>query len=107
MITRSKRLNQVAYDIRGKIYDQARALEQQGHTILSLHIGDPAPFNYPVPDAIVERMAANLRNGQGYGDAIGLDEAREAIIQEYSKRGIRNLAMEDVYTGNGVSELAL
>jgi alanine-synthesizing transaminase len=107
MITRSKRLNQVAYDIRGKIYDQARALEQQGHTILSLHIGDPAPFNYPVPDAIVERMAANLRNGQGYGDAIGLDEAREAIIQEYTKRGIRNLVMEDVYVGNGVSELAL
>jgi alanine-synthesizing transaminase len=70
MITRSTRLNQVAYDIRGKIYEQSQALVQQGHQVLSLHIGDPAPFNFPVPDHIVERMAAHLRDGQGYGDAI-------------------------------------
>src|SRR5688572_14178758 len=107
MIIRSTRLNQVAYDIRGKIYNQAKALEQQGHNILSLHIGDPAPFGYRVPDAIIERMAANIRKGQGYGDAIGLEEAREAILKEYIGRGVQHIHIEDVYVGNGVSELGL
>lgn len=107
MIIRSKKLNHVAYDIRGTIYQQAQALEKQGNKILSLHIGDPAPFGYPVPDAIIERMEANLRKGQGYGDAIGLHEAREAILKEYTTRGIAHLQMEDVYVGNGVNELAL
>lgn len=107
MITRSTRLNQVAYDIRGKIYEQAQALARQGQQVLSLHIGDPAPFNFPVPNHIIESMSAHLREGQGYGDAIGLDEAREAVCKEYTARNIPGIRTEDVYIGNGVSELAL
>ncbi|MDO1445158.1 pyridoxal phosphate-dependent aminotransferase [Rhodocytophaga aerolata] len=107
MITRSSRLTHVAYDIRGEIYEQSQALAKQGHQILSLHIGDPAPFGYKVPESIIKNMAANLERAQGYGDAIGLLEAREALQVAYAKRNFTDLQLEDIYVGNGVSELAL
>jgi alanine-synthesizing transaminase len=107
MITRSTRLTHVAYDIRGEIYEQSQALARQGHPILSLHIGDPAPFGFTVPDSIIGQMAANLAQAQGYGDALGLEEAREAVKQTYQKRSFAGLTTEDIYIGNGVSELAM
>jgi alanine-synthesizing transaminase len=107
MITRSTRLTHVAYDIRGEIYEQSQALARQGHQILSLHIGDPAPFGFSVPEPIIQQMAANLHQAQGYGDALGLPEAREAVRQAYLKRSFDHLQTDDVYIGNGVSELAM
>jgi alanine-synthesizing transaminase len=107
MITRSTRLTHVAYDIRGEIYEQSQALARQGHQILSLHLGDPAPFGYKVPQPILASMAANLQQAQGYGDALGLPEAREALREAYLKRNFAHLQTEDIYVGNGVSELAL
>jgi alanine-synthesizing transaminase len=107
MITRSTRLTHVAYDIRGEIYEQSQALARQGHQVLSLHIGDPAPFGYEVPQSIIKHMAVNLNRAQGYGDALGLMEAREALMHSYLKRGFTHLHTEDIYVGNGVSELAM
>ncbi len=107
MISRSSRLTHVAYDIRGEIYQQSQALAKQGHPILSLHIGDPAPFGFNVPEVIIDQMKANLHRAQGYGDALGLFEAREAVKHAYAQRNIAGLHTDDIYIGNGVSELAL
>jgi alanine-synthesizing transaminase len=107
MIERSTRLDRVSYDIRGRIYERARQLEKEGNRILSLHIGDPSTFNFPVPDSVTQGITAGLSQSQGYGDARGVWEAREAIKQYYHKKGISWIQEDNIYVGNGVSELVL
>ncbi|WP_114779094.1 pyridoxal phosphate-dependent aminotransferase [Botryobacter ruber] len=106
MIQRSTRLDNVFYEIRGPIFEKAKELEQQGHKIIKLNIGNPAPFGFNAPDAVVEHVVANIRNAQGYEDHKGLLSAREAVRDYYVKKGI-NVTADDVSIGNGVSELVM
>ena len=104
-IKQSKKLIDVCYDIRGPILEKADALEKQGHEILKLNIGNPAPFGFNAPDDIISVVMKNLTNAQGYMDSKGLISARQAILQECLSYGINGVQVEDIYLGNGVSEL--
>lgn len=104
-IEKSNKLNDVCYDIRGPILTEAKRLEEEGHRILKLNIGNPAPFGFEAPDDIVKDVIHNLPSAQGYADANGLYSARVAIMQYYQQKGVRNLNVNDIYVGNGVSEL--
>ncbi|MFT4928731.1 MAG: alanine-synthesizing transaminase [Phenylobacterium sp.] len=104
-IKKSKKLHGVCYDIRGPVAKKAKQLEDEGHSILKLNIGNPAPFGFEAPDDIVKDVIYNLPQAQGYCEANGIYSARVAVMQYYQKRGILNVAVDDVYIGNGVSEL--
>ena len=104
-IKQSKKLIDVCYDIRGPILEKADVLEKQGHEILKLNIGNPAPFGFNAPDDIISIVMKNLANAQGYMDSKGLISARQAILQECLSYGINGVRLEDIYLGNGVSEL--
>ena len=104
-IKQSKKLVDVCYDIRGPILEKADALENKGHEILKLNIGNPAPFGFNAPDDIISVVMKNLANAQGYMDSKGLISARQAILQECLSYGINGVQVEDIYLGNGVSEL--
>ena len=101
----SSKLNNVLYDIRGPILEEAQRMEARGHRILKLNIGNPAPFGFEAPDAIMMDIIRHLPETQGYSDSRGLYSARTAIVQYYQTRGILSLDTDDVYLGNGVSEL--
>ena len=101
----SSRLNNVHYDIRGPILDEANRMEAMGYRILKLNIGNPAPFGFEAPDAIMMDIIRHLPETQGYSDSHGLYSARTAIVQHYQNHGIMNLDTESIYLGNGVSEL--
>ncbi|MFW0154538.1 pyridoxal phosphate-dependent aminotransferase [Rothia sp. P6271] len=101
----SQKLNNVLYDIRGPLLEEATAMEAEGHRILKLNIGNPAPFGFEAPDAIMRDIIQHLPVTQGYSDSRGLYSARTAIVQYYQNEGILNLDPDDVYLGNGVSEL--
>lgn len=101
----SAKLQNVLYDIRGPVLDEAQRMESQGHRILKLNIGNPAPFGFEAPDAIMMDIIQHLPETQGYSDSRGLYSARTAIVQYYQTKGILNLEPNDVYLGNGVSEL--
>lgn len=107
MIQRSTRLSNVSYELQGPLYEQAKLLEQQGKKILKLNIGNPAPFGFNAPDTIMDYLIANLRNAQGYVEHKGLPEAREAVKHYYTAKGINNIHINDIFIGNGVSELVL
>ncbi len=102
---KSKKLNDVCYDIRGPVMDEANRMEQNGIEVLKLNIGNPAPFGIKAPDEIVVDMIYNLRTSEGYSDSKGLFSARKAIMQYCQLKGIPNVGINDIYTGNGVSEL--
>ncbi len=102
---KSKKLDNVCYDIRGPVMDEANAMEANGIDILKLNIGNPAPFGFTAPDEIVVDMIYNLRSTEGYSDSKGLFAARKAIMQYCQLKGIPNVSINDIYTGNGVSEL--
>ena len=102
---KSKKLDNVCYDIRGPVMDEASAMEANGIDILKLNIGNPAPFGFTAPDEIVVDMIYNLRSTEGYSDSKGLFSARKAIMQYCQLKGIPNVGINDIYTGNGVSEL--
>ncbi len=104
-IKQSDKLNQVCYDIRGPILEEAKRLEEEGHRILKLNIGNPAPFGFEAPEEIIQDVIRNLSNAQGYCDSKGLFSARKAIMQECQQIGIDNVDIDDIYLGNGVSEL--
>ena len=93
------------YDIRGPIHKEALRLEEEGNKILKLNIGNPAPFGFEAPDEILVDVIRNLPTAQGYCDSKGLYSARKAIVQYYQSKGMRNMDVNDVYIGNGVSEL--
>ena len=105
MFRQSSKLANVLYDIRGPVLEEAQAMEAAGHTILKLNIGNPAPFGFEAPEAIVQDLSANLPVTQGYSDSRGILSARRAVVQYYETRGIHNLSTDEVFLGNGVSEL--
>ena len=105
VVKQSDKLKNVLYDIRGPVLEQAEHMEAEGHRILKLNIGNPAPFGFEAPDAILVDMIKNLPHAQGYSDSRGIYSARTAVVQYYQTRGIMNLDTDDVYLGNGVSEL--
>ncbi|WP_406291312.1 pyridoxal phosphate-dependent aminotransferase [Embleya sp. NBC_00896] len=104
-LRQSGKLADVCYDIRGPVLDEAKRLEDEGHRILKLNIGNPAPFGFEAPDEILHDMIRNLPAAQGYCDSKGLLTARRAVVQHYQTRGIEGVDVDDVYIGNGVSEL--
>jgi len=104
-IVQSRKLQHVRYDVRGPILVEAQRLEAEGHKILKLNIGNPAPFGFEAPEAIVADMIHNLPESQGYSDSRGIYSARTAVAQYYQGRGLTDTQVEDVYIGNGVSEL--
>lgn len=106
-VSRSHKLDNVCYDIRGPIAAQARKMEDEGHRILKLNIGNPAPFGFEAPDDIVKDVIHNLPTSQGYSDSTGIYAARVAVMQYYQQRDIKDIRVDDVYIGNGVSELIM
>lgn len=102
---KSSKLNNVCYDIRGPIMDEANRMQAAGIQVLKLNIGNPAPFRFQAPDEIVHDMMYNLRDTEGYSDSKGLFSARKAIMQYCQLKNIPNVGIDDIYTGNGVSEL--
>lgn len=105
IIKKSKKLENVCYDIRGEVAREAKRLEEEGHRILKLNIGNPAPFEFDVPEEIQTDVIRNLPNAQGYSDSKGLYSARKAVQQHYQSRNILDVDIEDIYLGNGASEL--
>ena len=105
VIRKSNKLINVCYDIRGPVLQEAKRLEEEGQRILKLNIGNPAPWGFDAPEEIVQDVIYNLPASQGYVDSKGLFSARKAVMQECQKNGIRNVGIEDIYIGNGVSEL--
>ena len=104
-LRQSDKLAGVAYDVRGPVLDEAMRLEAEGHKILRLNIGNPAPFGFDAPDEIVTDMARTLSTAQGYSDSKGILPARRAVVQYHRSKGVEGLDVEDVWLGNGVSEL--
>ncbi|MBT8145643.1 MAG: pyridoxal phosphate-dependent aminotransferase, partial [Gammaproteobacteria bacterium] len=104
-VKQSQKLASVCYDIRGPVLEEAKRLEEEGHRILKLNIGNPAAFGFDAPDEILQDVILNLPNAQGYSDSKGLFSARKAIMQECQKLGIADVEINDIYLGNGVSEL--
>lgn len=104
-IKKSSKLDNVCYDIRGPVLKEAKRLEEEGHKIIKLNIGNPAPFGFEAPDEILVDVIRNLPTAQGYCDSKGLYSARKAIMQHYQELGVMDLTVEDIYIGNGVSEL--
>ncbi|MFU2078268.1 pyridoxal phosphate-dependent aminotransferase [Avibacterium endocarditidis] len=104
---KSSKLEHVCYDIRGPVHKEALRLEEDGHKILKLNIGNPAPFGFEAPDEILVDILRNLPAAQGYCDSKGLYSARKAIVQYYQSKGIHGANVNDVYIGNGVSELIM
>lgn len=102
---KSRKLDNVLYDVRGPVVDEASRMEENGINVLKLNIGNPAPFGFRTPDEVVYDMQRQLTDCEGYSAAKGLFSARKAIMQYAQIKQIPNVAIEDIYTGNGVSEL--
>lgn len=102
---KSTRLDNVRYAIRGPVMDEAMKMESHGERILKLNIGNPAPFGFTAPDEIVHDMIYNLHACEGYSESKGLFTARKAIMQYYQLKGVKGVETNDIYIGNGVSEL--
>ncbi len=103
--TKSSKLDNVLYDVRGPVVDEAARMEEAGLRILKLNIGNPAPFGFTTPDEIITDMRNMVSASQGYSDSRGLFSARKAIMQYAQLKKIPNLDVRDIYTGNGASEL--
>ena len=104
-VNKSAKLANVLYDIRGPIMDAARQMEEEGHKIIKLNIGNLAVFGFDAPEEIQIDMARNLPNSSGYSDSKGIFAARKAVMHETQKQGIKGVTLDDVYLGNGASEL--
>ncbi|MDT4932775.1 MAG: alanine-synthesizing transaminase [Pseudonocardiales bacterium] len=104
-LRQSRKLEDVCYDIRGPVLEEAKRLEEEGRRIIKLNIGNPAPFGFAAPEEILVDVIRNLPDSEGYSDSQGLLSARTAIVQHYQERGIDIVDVDDVWLGNGVSEL--
>ena len=104
---KSHRLENVRYEIRGPVMQEAMKMEAAGHQIIKLNIGNPAPFGFEAPKEIVESIIRNLPVSEGYCDSKGMLSARQAIVRYYQSHGLSDVDVNDVYIGNGVSELIL
>lgn len=102
---KSKKLDHVAYDVRGPVVDEANRMIERNIEILKLNIGNPAPFGFSAPQEIIDDMQRMLKDSQGYSDSKGIFAARKAIMQYCQLKKIPNVTVNDIYTGNGVSEL--
>lgn len=102
---KSSKLDNVLYDVRGPVVDEAARMEEAGTNVLKLNIGNPAPFGFRTPDEVIYDMQRQLTECEGYSAAKGLFSARKAIMQYAQIKQIPNVSIEDIYTGNGVSEL--
>lgn len=105
IVPQASRLRNVRYDIRGPVLRRARQLEAEGHQILKLNLGNPAPFGLTAPDAIIRDVVRNIGEAQGYSDARGIHAGRLAVAQSFERSGVAAVGPDDVYLGNGVSEL--
>lgn len=103
--SKSKKMEGVGYDIRGPVLEEADRMIAKGISVLKLNTGNPAPFGFLAPDSVIEALINNLQVAEGYSDSRGLLEARQAIVDYCKTKGIPNVGINDVYTGNGVSEL--
>jgi alanine-synthesizing transaminase len=106
-IEKSTKLENVCYDIRGPLLKEAKRLEEEGFRITKLNIGNPGAFGFNAPDEILRDMIVNLQNAQSYGDSRGLFAARKAVMQDFQSKGIMDVGIEDIFIGNGVSELIM
>ena len=104
-IQKSNKLSNVCYDIRGPIMDRARQMEEDGQKIIKLNIGNLAVFGFDAPEEIQQDMIRNLPNSAGYSDSKGIFGARKAVMHETQRQGIKGVGLEDIYLGNGASEL--
>ena len=104
-LRQSRKLEDVCYDIRGPVLEEAKRLEEEGRRIIKLNIGNPAPFGFDAPEEILVDVIRNLPYAQGYSDSQGILSARTAIVQHYQERGIDTVDVDDIWLGNGVSEL--
>ena len=104
-LRQSSKLRDVCYDIRGPVLEEAKRLEEEGRRIIKLNIGNPAPFGFEAPAEILVDVVRNLPQAQGYSDSQGLLSARTAVVQHYQQRGMDVDEVDDVWLGNGVSEL--
>uniref|UniRef100_UPI004056B26D aminotransferase class I/II-fold pyridoxal phosphate-dependent enzyme n=1 Tax=Acetatifactor sp. TaxID=1872090 RepID=UPI004056B26D len=102
---KSAKLDNVLYDVRGPVVEEATRMEEAGTQVLKLNIGNPAPFGFRAPDEVIYDMRSQLTECEGYSAAKGLFSARKAIMQYMQNKNVPNVAIEDIYTGNGVSEL--
>jgi alanine-synthesizing transaminase len=106
-VLKSKKLENVCYEIRGPLLREAKRLEEEGYTIIKLNSGNPPAFGINAPDEIIHDAILNIRSAQAYGDAKGLFSARKAIMQRCQLVGIEDVQIEDIYVGNGVSEMIM
>lgn len=104
-IAKSNKLANVCYDIRGPIMDRARKMEEEGQKIIKLNIGNLAPFGFDSPEEIQQDMIRNLPNSAGYSDSKGIFAARKAVMHYTQEQGIKGVVLDDIYLGNGASEL--
>jgi alanine-synthesizing transaminase len=104
-VAQASRLSNVRYDIRGPVLRRARQLEAAGHEIIKLNLGNPAPFGLDAPDDVLSDVVKHIVDAQGYSDARGIQPARQAVAQFFDRRGVTGISPDDVYLGNGVSEL--
>lgn len=102
---KSTKLDHVCYDIRGPIMDEADRMSAEGIEILKLNIGNPAPFGFRAPDTVIQAMTEQLTSTEGYSDSKGMLKARTAILEYCKEKNMPNVTIDDIYTGNGVSEL--
>lgn len=102
---KSSKLDNVLYDVRGPVVDEARRMEEEGMEVLKLNIGNPYPFGFSAPQEVILDMMSNIRTSQGYSDSKGIFSARKAIMQYAQLKQIPGVTIDDIYTGNGVSEL--
>ncbi len=103
--SKANKLENVLYDVRGPVVEEANRMEEQGMNILKLNIGNPAPFGFTAPEEVILDMRDNIVNSQGYSDSRGIFAARKAVMQYAQLKHIPNVTMKDIFTGNGASEL--
>ncbi len=104
-VLKSRKLDNVCYDIRGPVMDRARQMEEEGHRIIKLNIGNPAPFGFDAPEEIMQDVIRNLPIASGYSESKGLFSARKAIMHYTQQKKIAGVTLDDIYVGNGASEL--
>lgn len=106
-IMKSSKMDNICYEIRGPLLKEAKRLEEEGYSIIKLNTGNPPAFGINAPDEIIHDVILNVRSAQAYGDSKGLFAARKAIMQQCQLGGIENVQLEDIYVGNGVSEMIM
>ena len=104
-ILKSNKLQNVCYDIRGPVLEHAKRLEEEGHRIIKLNIGNLAPFGFDAPDEIIQDMILNLPGSSGYSDSKGVFAARKAIMHYAQQKNVLGVELDDIFIGNGASEL--